>query len=136
MTRKATIHQPICSLLAAAFMLHGDPSLAGDVEMQSGSLLDHPVIGVGELAPLDESRPAAPPSSCVKYQARVRYSLGYDHLVDLQNGCEKSIVCTVKTNVNPEAQQISLPAGEAATVVTYIGSPAREFTPKVSCQYR
>lgn len=136
MTRAATIHQRICLLLAAALVLLVDPSLAEQAKTRSGSQLDRPVISVSGPAPLDESEPAPSPSSCVKYHPRVRYSLGYDHLVDLQNGCEKSVVCTVKTNVTPEAQQVSLPAGEATTVITYVGSPAREFTPQVSCQYR
>jgi len=81
--------------------------------------------------------PAPPPSAstCVKVTGRVRYSLGYDHLVDLVNGCADKVVCEVWTNVNPEKQSVSLDPTQSTSVVTFIGSPAREFTPESTCRY-
>lgn len=86
-----------------------------------------------------EAPPAKPPeplpATCVQVHPRVRYSLGYDHLVDLKNGCPRRVSCEVWTNVNPERQTAVLGVQESATVVTYIGSPAREFQPQTECKY-
>ena len=80
--------------------------------------------------------PSLPPTSgCITFQGRVRYSLGYDHLVDVKNGCPAAVTCAVTTNVNPEPITVSLKPTESSTVVTFIGSPAREFEPRVVCQY-
>jgi hypothetical protein len=62
--------------------------------------------------------------------------MGYDHLVDLTNNCAKAVRCQVKTNVNPDEHSAELAPKESTTVVTYLGSPAREFTPEVVCSYR
>ncbi len=60
-------------------------------------------------------------------------SVGYDHLVHLANNCKKRVACTVKTNVNPDVANVALQPGERTTLVTWRGSPSREFTPDVSC---
>jgi hypothetical protein len=86
---------------------------------------------------------AAPPSAapakldCVAYQTEASFaSVGYDHLVHLTNNCDKAAACTVSTNVNPEPASVALAPGEKQTIVTWRGSPAREFTADVSCQAR
>jgi hypothetical protein len=86
---------------------------------------------------------AAPPSAapakldCVAYQTEASYAgVGYDHLVHLTNNCDKPAVCSVSTNVNPEPASVALAPGEKQTLVTWRGSPAREFTADVSCQAR
>jgi hypothetical protein len=86
---------------------------------------------------------AAPPSAapskldCVAYQTEAYFAyVGYDHLVHLTNNCDKAAVCSVSTNVNPEPSTVSLAPGEKQTVVTWRGSPAREFTADVNCQAR
>lgn len=89
----------------------------------------------------DASAQKVPPSAaaltCVMVTGEASYaSVGYDHLVHLHNKCDKAAVCTVATNVNPEAATVSLAPGEKQTVVTWRGSPAREFTPDVSCRAR
>lgn len=93
-------------------------------------------------APLDDGEgddgapnAPAPANSCVRVTTRVRYSMGYDHWVDLQNDCEKSVNCSVSTNVNPEKRDVHLSPGDSASVLSFRGSPAREFTPRVTCQY-
>ncbi len=90
------------------------------------------------LADSDEPGSSAPPaaSSCVEVHARVRYSMGYDHLVDLKNNCKKPVVCQVATDVNPKKQAARLKVGQHSTLVTFLGSPAREFTPQVVCDYQ
>lgn len=76
-------------------------------------------------------------AQCVTVRTEARYrAYGYDHLVHLKNACEKGVVCTVSTNVNPKEQQVSLDAGASTTVVTFVGSPARTFQAKVSCRFR
>jgi len=89
---------------------------------------------VNDAQGLDTPSPPTP-ITCVTYQGRVRYSLGYDHLVDVKNGCTQSVSCAVSTNVNPEPITVNLKPEEATTVVTFIGSPAREFQPQVTCKY-
>ena len=72
--------------------------------------------------------------SCVKWTTEARYRpYGYDHLVHLNNGCDKPARCHVKTNVNPEPAEVRVLPKQSATVVTFQGSPAREFTAEVSC---
>lgn len=83
--------------------------------------------------------PAAAPAKleCVAYRTEAYFaSVGYDHLVHLTNNCDKTATCTVSTNVNPDAASVSLAPGEKQTLVTWRGSPAREFTAVVSCQAR
>lgn len=101
-----------------------------DVHPRAPLRMNHPNEANGLEAPA-----LPPPSSCVTYQGRVRYSLGYDHLVDVKNGCTQAVSCAVTTNVNPEPITVHLQPTAATTVVTFIGSPAREFQPQVTCKY-
>ena len=43
---------------------------------------------------------------------------------------------TAATDVNPAVQRVVAPARRSVEVVTFIGSPARVFSPKVSCELR
>lgn len=71
---------------------------------------------------------------CVDVSADASFaSVGYDHIVTLTSGCKKRMTCSVKTNVNPEPASVQLEPGEVQSVVTWRGSPAREFTPDVVC---
>jgi hypothetical protein len=77
---------------------------------------------------------AAPKVTCVEVHAEARYrNYGYDHLVTVRNGCDRKAVCDVSTNVNPEPVRIEVPAGSAVEVLTFRGSPSREFTPRATC---
>jgi len=76
-----------------------------------------------------------PKLSCVEYNAEARYSgVGYDHLVHISNHCERMVACEVSTNVNPEKMRVSVASKATETVLTWRGSPAREFTAAVSCR--
>jgi len=78
---------------------------------------------------------ADPALSCVDYRAEARYSgVGYDHLVHVSNQCDGTVKCDVSTNVNPEKIQVVVAAKASQTVLTWRGSPAREFTAAVSCR--
>ena len=98
------------------------------------------VLGVAMLAaaivagatPAQDQPPA--PGACVQHVGEVRYSgYGYDHIVVLDNRCDYRARCQVSTNVNPQVQVVEVPRGETREVVTFRGSPSREFTPNVSC---
>ena len=72
---------------------------------------------------------------CVNVSAHAPYgSAGYNHVVRIENTCEREVRCQVATNVNPEAVSAVVGAGATREVVTFLGSPAREFTPRVSCE--
>ena len=74
---------------------------------------------------------------CIDVRAEASFaSVGYDHIVTVKNDCKQPKTCSVKTNVNPDAATLELEPGESKSVVTWRGSPAREFTPNVSCTDR
>src|SRR5262249_54471143 len=73
--------------------------------------------------------------ACVGAWGESRYrNYGYDHIVHLQNRCEKAVVCRVSTNVNPDPVEGTVAAGEDREVLTFRGSPSRDFVPKVDCR--
>jgi hypothetical protein len=74
--------------------------------------------------------------ACVELRPEVIYrNNGYDHIVHLRNRCDKAAVCSVATNVNPTPVEVTLAAGQKVAVLTFRGSPAREFTPNVTCRF-
>lgn len=76
----------------------------------------------------------APKVTCVQVYGESRYrAFGYDHIAIVRNGCDKKAVCDVTTNVNPEPIRVEVPAGAAIEVLTFRGSPAREFVPRATC---
>jgi hypothetical protein len=85
-------------------------------------------------APPVAPKPDAP--ACVKHRAEARYrNLAYDHLVHVRNACGERVVCRISTNVYPLPVELSLTPGEGREVLTWRGSPAREFTALVACQF-
>lgn len=90
------------------------------------------------LAPLTASpRTAAAQNTvpdCVTVRAIVRYGAGaYNHWVRVENGCERRVRCQIATNVNPDPVAATIEPGANTEVMTFMGSPAREFTPRVTC---
>jgi hypothetical protein len=72
---------------------------------------------------------------CVEFWPEARYrNYGYDHLVHLWNRCSVRATCDVASDVNPTPTRVELRPREAIEVLTFRGSPAREFTPKVQCR--
>ena len=70
---------------------------------------------------------------CVGVRSEARFSgYGYDHLVEIDNRCDKSVSCTVATDVNPQSRTITVAAGAKDTVLTFRGSPASAFKPDVA----
>ena len=73
--------------------------------------------------------------ACVASWGESRYrNMGYDHIVHIQNRCQKSVLCRVTTNVNPDPVEGTVAPGEERELMTFRGSPAREFVPKVDCR--
>ena len=96
-----------------------------------------PITGVQSTsAPSTSVQVAVDPKlSCVEYNAEARYSgVGYDHLVHISNHCERTVACEVSTNVNPDKMRVSVASKATETVLTWRGSPAREFAAAVSCR--
>ena len=74
-------------------------------------------------------------AACIKVRPEARYrALGYNHIVHLTNVCKATAECDVTTDVNPQPTHATVPAGEHVEVNTFLGSPSREFTPKVECK--
>lgn len=82
----------------------------------------------------DGGTPTPPAPACVSWRKEAHDSgAGYDHLVHVRNGCDAPVTCAVSTNVNPEPQRVRVQPGHEEAVLTFRGSPAYEFTPRVDC---
>lgn len=80
-------------------------------------------------------RSAEKPLLCVQVWPEARYrNYAYDHIVHLGNSCDAAVVCDVATNVNPTPIRVQLAAAERREVLTFRGSPSREFVPRVRCR--
>ncbi|MCC7541899.1 MAG: hypothetical protein IT379_37110 [Deltaproteobacteria bacterium] len=75
------------------------------------------------------SRPA-----CVRAAGEARYRVvGYDHLVRVENTCDRRARCEVWTDVNTTRVAVALAPTQSTEVVTFSESPARTFRPTVEC---
>lgn len=80
-------------------------------------------------------RDEQPGVSCIRYWHEARYrTAGYDHLVHVGSFCPADVDCFVSTNVDPTPVRVTVPPNAQITVITRVGSPAREFTPVVACR--
>jgi hypothetical protein len=93
------------------------------------------ILGAGlalSAAPAQATPDAA--AACIKVSPEARYrGLGYNHIVHVTDICKADAECDVSTDVNPQPTHVSVPAGSAVEVTTFLGSPARVFVPKVVC---
>jgi hypothetical protein len=75
------------------------------------------------------------PAGCVDVSTEARFaSIGYDHIVTLKSECKKTVKCQVRTNVTAEPSSVTLAPAAQESLVTWRGSPARVFTPDVTCK--
>ena len=75
-----------------------------------------------------------PNPQCLTWRTEARYrNYGYDHLVHIHNGCDRRAACAVTTSANPDEIRVSVGPGADVTLVTFVGSPSREFTATVQC---
>jgi hypothetical protein len=84
--------------------------------------------------------PAPPPpkdNPCIVSWPEARMqAYGYNHIVHVRDVCEAPADCVITTDVNPEPTKLFVPAKSEAEINTFLGSPARVFTPKVACTMR
>jgi hypothetical protein len=83
----------------------------------------------------DGERGPDPAKKCFEVRTLTPYrAYGYDHVVEIENKCDKPLQCDVKTDVNPETFKVDVPPHETRSVITFRGSPAREFKADVQCK--
>jgi hypothetical protein len=71
---------------------------------------------------------------CIQITASARYvPFGYNHVVDVKNGCSKVAACSIRTDVNPQPIAVEVAPGVTSEVVTFVASPSQTFTPNVTC---
>jgi hypothetical protein len=94
-------------------------------------------VAIALLATVSLGAPGAhgtPAPPCLTWRTEARYrNYGYDHLVHIHNGCDQRAACAVSTSANPDQIRVSIGPGGDVTVVTFVGSPSRDFTATVSC---
>lgn len=89
---------------------------------------------VAGSARAEDDDPRKPPE-CMQVSHEARYrGYGYDHVVILENSCDRVQRCEVHTDVNPKVVEVVVPGKARKEVVTFRGSPSREFTPQASCK--
>jgi hypothetical protein len=75
--------------------------------------------------------------ACIKSRGEARARvLGYDHVVTIENACDKAATCTVTTDVAPDPITTKVDAKKTVELTTFRGSPASTFKPRVSCKLR
>ncbi len=81
------------------------------------------------------SAPAVPTQAgCVNVTSEARYrNYGHDHVVRLESACAEVQACQVSTDVNPTVRRVTVAPDAAIEVLTFRGSPAREFRATVNC---
>jgi hypothetical protein len=98
--------------------------------LASSLFLGASLVGATLVAYADGDSAAA----CIKVRPEARYrGYGYNHIVHVADVCAAAAECDVSTDVNPQPTHVSVPAKGEVEVTTFVGSPARVFTPKVEC---
>jgi hypothetical protein len=73
--------------------------------------------------------------ACIRWWSQVvSTGSGYNHVVGIENGCDKPVACVVSTDVAPDRIQATVPAKQKVELVTFRGSQASTFKPKVECK--
>ena len=112
-------------------------SRLGTILRDMRGALSFSVVVALALAVAHGSRAADSADTCVRFWAEAHYgALGYNHLVHVANSCSADAECDVSTDVNPDAQKVTVAAKSETVVTTFMGSPARAFKPRVKCVMR
>jgi hypothetical protein len=71
---------------------------------------------------------------CVEVAAQAsNRGYGFDHVVEIKNGCDKPASCVISTAVSdPVARTVA--AGQTERVLLQRGSPSPTFSPDVTCK--
>lgn len=74
---------------------------------------------------------------CVQTLTEVRENpFGFEHWVHLINHCPQPMVCTVRTDTNPQTTVVKLAAREQNSVMMARSSPENRFNVRVRCRPR
>jgi hypothetical protein len=74
---------------------------------------------------------------CITWRSQVVLALvGHNHVVVIENGCNKPATCVVSTDVAPDPIQATVPAKQKVELVTFRGSSSSTFKAKVDCTLR
>lgn len=81
------------------------------------------------------SATAANQPTCYRYRAAPLYQgLGWSHVVEVTNDCDRPLRCAVSTDVDPDPRHVAvLRPGQTLGFRTRVGSPSREYRPIVEC---
>jgi hypothetical protein len=99
-------------------------------------------IGMPLLAVADEKKQPseAPPvknPTCIAYRGEAQWrDFGYNHVVVIDNNCDKDADCEAWTDVDPKRIPLKVEKGKSGLITTRRGSPARAFTPGVECKLK
>jgi hypothetical protein len=96
------------------------------------------VLAAVTLARADGSSPAKlTQKDCIQSWPEARMqAYGYNHIVHVKDVCDAPADCVITTDVNPDPTNLSVLGRSEAEINTFLGSPARVFTPKVVCTMR
>ncbi len=93
-------------------------------------------LGAAHLA-FGDPPPSERRRACVQTLTEVRENpFGFEHWVHLINQCPQPMVCTVRTDTNPEATFVELAVGEQNSVMMARSSPENRFSVRVRCRPR
>ncbi len=85
--------------------------------------------------PPDAHADKDPPPACLRWHAQTQArSVGYDHVVTLDNTCTRPAACVVSTDVAPDPIRVTVEAKQRIDLTTFRGSPSTAFTPRVDCK--
>jgi hypothetical protein len=59
---------------------------------------------------------------------------GYDHIVEIKNGCDKPATCVVKTTAITDPVERTVAPGQTERVLMQRGSPSGAFAANVTCK--
>ncbi len=92
------------------------------------------LVLVGMLGLVPGARAEKTPSCVRSWGQTVAAGVGYNHVVGIENNCERPVACTISTDVAPDPIQATVPAKERTELTTFRGSPASAFKPHVECK--
>lgn len=94
-------------------------------------------LGAAPDSPREMGNTAVSAQHCTSITPTAVYSgLGYNHVVKVENRCEKTVTCEVWTDVDPQPKHsLSVAAGAVGSVITRTGSPAQSFRADGACHF-
>jgi hypothetical protein len=72
---------------------------------------------------------------CIEVTTRTQATgVGYNHLVQVKNGCDSAMHCHVTTSANAKGVHLNVDKGKTKEITTFLSSPASTFTAEAKCQ--